>query len=1240
MTPMLTVDERIDSFTRGTRSWPHPDTFRATPSSLAEAGFYWKPFSTSPDNVVCFLCGKSLDDWTKDDDPFEEHLSHSRNCCWAIVKAICPIEDGLPFRWDDEDNLPKGERMTKARLQTFGKWWPHERTKGWFGTTKRMANAGFIYAPTDDSDDNVQCPYCETALDGWEIDDDPVHEHQRRRPNCPFFATRAAAPTKASAAKAAKQKRKIADADDEDDQPENYQRTHGSGADKSGTKKPAKSNRSQKSTASESASSRSSNATGALSAGRNVDFDLQDNSEPTFKAGSKRQPENSAKAAFRTGTARIKAEEEEESISSILSKKSTKSTSRAKSASRSTSSTKSTEISKSKMSSASSTSALTISSYQSTRTSQSQRKRNQSADEDLVDSSVAEGARFSHLTTSLKKHDIPAVLKKRRKLVAGEEEADEDMWGEMMSDMESEAHDDPVDNRGDFDDVQEQRTGDTRQRRDSPGVDASEVSEKISSSRSVSPIPTKIKRGRSKKIKLEDEEYNLSRSLTKPKKKATSTKATKRAAKSTSLSSSKKRAAKPLIEIFVQPDVDDDVAIEQEPEQEKVQESEQEVEIASADMPEAEEKDKHGAEADQQVNLAEAPTLPIPAESTTLPETENILDARQDVLQSVVEGVPHNYPRDDSQDVLEGTAHGDPQDVLHDDPQNDLQDDPQDVFEDALEDVPEDTPLDVLGDAPHDGLQDAPPSTPPPIAPSTPTTPIRVQKSDSAFHQSRNTTDISSTPVRRQAVTFEDIEGANVVVVDPLTPVRRVASRMDIEGWEDEDRRDSAASELTSPFISPSQWHLDAGLMTSTPNGKHTPAQPFRGITPRQKRIKDVIGIAHVKSPLRSSHGDRLGRSTQFASPSPKKAARSQQVPPELKQSMLIDRLEILMHENASSEVMVVAEHALREEVKELRRSKNKERRQAAAEAEAIAAEVKAEAQAAAAAAATAASILKHKEITGRLEADAFFKDQGLEGSDTEDDPNMSFIRTPVKKTARALFESTTPTTPNKTPSALPVSRVLSAIGAASRRNNTTAALSPFVRTPVKKSTTDLLRLEDLEVDPNFPASSPIQAPPSSEHPAQPQPQPSAIAKTAALKSSVSQAKSLYSASAVAVQSSGVSMAKGATGSDLDATTAFSSSRRDLSHHHHHQQQQRGGGDTRGRRLHPDPEEHRQRTRLLEEANFSEAQLKMTVEEFHRACMAEQVLALEVAAEAWIQRFEEESNRVRRALLGDRMSEL
>lgn len=206
---MQYAEVRLKSFTQRTRSWPHSlDTYFATPETLADAGFYWKPAGSSIDNVVCFLCRKSLDGWTDTDDPLDEHLSHSRHCGWAIVKSIPLVEDGLPFRWDDENELPKGERMTKARLETYGSWWPHERTKGWYGTSRRMANAGFFYAPADSSADNVQCPYCGLALEGWEASDDPVHEHQRRKPTCPFFATRAAAPTKASAAKAKKRTQK------------------------------------------------------------------------------------------------------------------------------------------------------------------------------------------------------------------------------------------------------------------------------------------------------------------------------------------------------------------------------------------------------------------------------------------------------------------------------------------------------------------------------------------------------------------------------------------------------------------------------------------------------------------------------------------------------------------------------------------------------------------------------------------------------------------------------------------------------------------------------------------------------------------------------------------------------------------------------------------------------------------------------------------------------------------------
>jgi hypothetical protein len=751
---------------------------------------------------------------------------------------------------------------------------------------------------------------------------------------------------------------------------------------------------------------------------------------------------------------------------------------------------------------------------------------------------LVKDARFSYLKAPRKQQDIAIILKKRRKLEGHEEGSHQEMWG-LMSDVESEVYDDPAGSGGDFDPMQEQATGQSLE------TDASGVTEKSLSTASVSTQVSKTKRGRPKKIKAEGEGDDSAGPSTRAKKKAPSTKATKRTARSTSTSSAKKRATKALIEIFEQPDADTAVGPEGAP----------------VDMYKTE-TNKQGTETGEQDILAEAPTLPIPVETVTLPEAGDTQSASQDVSQDA----------------------------------------PQDVPEDITEDV-------------H-------PSTPPPITPLSPKTPIRGQKSDIAFRQSRNTTDMPLTPARRQAVTFEDIVDADVVVVDPSTPIRRAASRTDIEGWEDEDRRDSTASDLTSPFLSPSQWHLDANLMTSTPISKRTPAQAFRGITPRQKRIKDVIGTAHLLSPLRSSHSDRLGRSTQLASPSPKKAARSQQVPPELKQSMLIDRLEILMHENASSEVMEVAEHALKEEVKQLRRSQNKERRQAA--------------EVAAAAAATAASILKHKQITGRLEADAFFEDQGLDESENEDETNINFMRTPVKSTARVLFESTTPTTPNKTPSALPVSRVITAIGAASRRNNTAAAMSPFVRTPVKKSTTDLLRLEDLDVDPDFAAGRSTQAPPQLQLP-QPQPHLPETTTTTAPKPGVSKVQPVPS-SITAEQASVISTSKAAIGLDPDATIA-SSSHKDPSHHQRQQQQlQRGEGDNKGKRLHPDPEEHRRRTRLLEEANLSEFQLKMTVEEFHRACTAEQVLALEVAAEAWIQRFEEESHRVRRALLDDGMS--
>lgn len=48
---------------------------------LAAAGFYkCNPNKDGGDDCACFYCGKELDGWDAEDDPFKEHKSHSQNC--------------------------------------------------------------------------------------------------------------------------------------------------------------------------------------------------------------------------------------------------------------------------------------------------------------------------------------------------------------------------------------------------------------------------------------------------------------------------------------------------------------------------------------------------------------------------------------------------------------------------------------------------------------------------------------------------------------------------------------------------------------------------------------------------------------------------------------------------------------------------------------------------------------------------------------------------------------------------------------------------------------------------------------------------------------------------------------------------------------------------------------------------------------------------------------------------------
>ncbi|CEO59314.1 hypothetical protein PMG11_03994 [Penicillium brasilianum] len=178
---VLRSEKRRSSTTKSSDviAWPHQSP---SPAELAHAGFYYKPYETNPDNTTCFHCNRALDGWEEEDNPIKEHLKHSPGCAWAIMMDI-QQESSNPSTIED----PTSERITQARIETFGTQWPHDGKRGWLCQSDKMVNAGWYFCPNEESDDLASCAYCKLSLDGWEPKDDPFDEHHRRSPDCSFF---------------------------------------------------------------------------------------------------------------------------------------------------------------------------------------------------------------------------------------------------------------------------------------------------------------------------------------------------------------------------------------------------------------------------------------------------------------------------------------------------------------------------------------------------------------------------------------------------------------------------------------------------------------------------------------------------------------------------------------------------------------------------------------------------------------------------------------------------------------------------------------------------------------------------------------------------------------------------------------------------------------------------------------------------------------------------------------------
>ncbi|KAJ5096830.1 hypothetical protein N7456_007551 [Penicillium angulare] len=178
---VLKPEKRRSSGVKGPRfvAWPHS---KPSPAELAHAGFFYKPYESNPDNTTCFECGRALDGWEAEDNPVTEHLKHSPGCGWAITMDI---HQGSSNPSSIED--PTSDRISQARLATFGSAWPHDGKRGWVCQSEKMVEAGWYFCPTEEETDLASCAYCKLSLDGWEPKDDPYEEHYRRSPHCSFF---------------------------------------------------------------------------------------------------------------------------------------------------------------------------------------------------------------------------------------------------------------------------------------------------------------------------------------------------------------------------------------------------------------------------------------------------------------------------------------------------------------------------------------------------------------------------------------------------------------------------------------------------------------------------------------------------------------------------------------------------------------------------------------------------------------------------------------------------------------------------------------------------------------------------------------------------------------------------------------------------------------------------------------------------------------------------------------------
>lgn len=115
---------------------------------------------------------------------YEKNIIHMANGCPIILNTSYPLTEvisGSPLPSSMSSETPTWDlTMYDNRLRTFN----DSEWKLKYITPKQMAKAGLYYTGKQD---RVRCMFCSTEFDYWRQGDDPLVEHKRKSPQCPFL---------------------------------------------------------------------------------------------------------------------------------------------------------------------------------------------------------------------------------------------------------------------------------------------------------------------------------------------------------------------------------------------------------------------------------------------------------------------------------------------------------------------------------------------------------------------------------------------------------------------------------------------------------------------------------------------------------------------------------------------------------------------------------------------------------------------------------------------------------------------------------------------------------------------------------------------------------------------------------------------------------------------------------------------------------------------------------------------